>query len=261
MIQPKILVATPTFDGMKYCINEFLDRIRSLTYPLYDILIVDNSRDDSFFIELKKEKGITVVKDNCTEERNVMRLISSRNKILEYAIENNYDYILMMDSDVIPPKNVIEELLSCKKDIVSGLYYNYFICDGGPKLMSVCWRSITPDEFEEMNRLSPFPPIIKSHLDVRRALFKEEAESNELFQVFLPSSGCMLVSRPVFEKVKYGLLQLESNMMSSDDIYFIQKAREIGFEPYCYTKVKCDHLVFGKYVKDSSGSLKHPFRL
>jgi GT2 family glycosyltransferase len=257
----KILVATPTFNGMRYCINEFIDGIKSLTYPKCDFLIVDNSRNDDFFNELKQKEGIIVLHDKCNEERNVKRLISSRNKILDYAIQNNYDHILMMDCDVIPPKNVIEELLSCNKDIVTGLYFNYFVCNGKHKIMPVCWKSVSPEEFEEMKKQSPFPSVVKSYLDVRRALFPEEIESNELIPVLLPSSGCMLLSRNVFEKVRYGLLDMEGGLLSSDDIYFMNKAREIGFQPYCYTKIKCDHLVFGKYKKDSDGKLKHPFRI
>ena len=34
--------------------------------------------------------------------------------------------MLMMDPDVIAPKNIIKELLKDNKDIISGLYYNYF---------------------------------------------------------------------------------------------------------------------------------------
>ncbi len=45
----------------------------------------------------------------------------------------------MLDSDVIPPKNIIQELLDCNKDLVSGLYYNYFISDGETKYLPVAW--------------------------------------------------------------------------------------------------------------------------
>ena len=42
---------------------------------------------------------------------------------------------------------------------------------------------------------------------------------------------------------------------TGDDIYFVDKARELGYEPYCNTKVKCKHLVLGKYEKDENGNL------
>ena len=124
-MNPKILVASPTYKGMKYCIDKFIKQIKNLTSPDYDILIVDNSEDDAFFNELKKYQ-IKVIKDNCQKEK-IHKLINSRNIIIDYALKNNYDYIFMMDCDVIPPENIIEELLKCNKDIVSGLYFNYFM--------------------------------------------------------------------------------------------------------------------------------------
>ena len=126
----KILVGAPVYEGTRYSIGEFLDTIRNLDYSNYDILLVDNSQTDDFFQELKKEEGINVIKDTLKEKPNLKKVVSSRNKILEYALDNKYDYVLMMDSDVIPPKNIISELLTSGKDLISGLYYNYFISDG-----------------------------------------------------------------------------------------------------------------------------------
>ena len=49
----KVLVP---LNGMKYCIDRFLDRVKDLAYFYYDVLMVDNSRDDGYFNELKKKK-------------------------------------------------------------------------------------------------------------------------------------------------------------------------------------------------------------
>ena len=72
----------------------------------------------------------------------------------------------MMDSDVITPSNIIKELLKSNKDIISGIYYNYFIIDGVQKYRPVVWCHITPKEFEEMRKKVRFPPIVKSHKDI-----------------------------------------------------------------------------------------------
>ncbi len=159
----------------------------------------------------------------------------------------------MMDADVIPPKDAIEQLISCEKDIVSGVYYNYFMSSGQLKILPVAWASISEKEFEEFKKQVEFSPSVKSHLDLQRHLTKEEVDSEKLFKVVYPSAGCMLISRKVFEKINYDLI----NEKFADDISFIKKASEKGFEPYCFTKVKCDHLVSGKYEKDSKGNLVH----
>lgn len=255
---PKVLVASPLYDGMNYCIKEFLNSIKSLAYNNYDVLLVDNSKTDDFFNELKKERGIKVIKDNTKEKENIQRLVSSRNKILQYALDNNHEFVLMMDSDVLPPPNIIEELLNCKKDIVGGLYFNYFQSSGITKLLPVAWAFITPEEFEEIKNKVDLAPSIKSHLDLRRHLTQEEIKTKELLKVRYPSAGCVLLSKKVFEKVKYGILEMPQNLKTSDEIYFFDKAHELGFECFCHTKIKCRHLTEGKYKKDKDGNLIHP---
>lgn len=261
MEKPRVLIGCPTYNGMRYCIERVLNRLRGLDYPNYDILVAENSEDDYFFEELKKEDKIILMKIEAKGKKPMAKLIMSRNKIIEYALENGYDYVLMSDSDIIPPKDVIEELVSCEKDIVSALYYNYYVSSGKTKVLPVGWIRITEEEFEEMKKQTKFPDSVKSHKDLRRHVTWDEARSNKLIEVLIPAAGCMLLSRKIFEKIRYNLLdmkKLKINAETSEDVYFSLKAEELGFKQYCYTKVKCDHLVSGKFKKDSDGILRHP---
>jgi len=253
-MENKILVAAPTFEGMKYCHDRFFNRILNLSYKNYDILIVDNSKTEEYFQELKKIPNITAIHDKTTEEKSIFRLISSRNLILEYGIKNNYSHILMLDSDVIPPIDVIEELLQSDKDIVSGIYSSFFNIAGKTKLMPVAWKYLTEEEFIEMKRNYDVNPGLK-RFDLRRYLTEEEINSDKLHEVAMPSAGCMLIKRQVFEKVRYGKENPKS--FTGDDIHFIEKAKEFGFLPYCNTKVKCEHLIVEKYKKDKNGNFVH----
>jgi hypothetical protein len=45
-----------------------------------------------------------------------------RNLIAHYAIQNNFDYVLFVDYDMILPKDTLTRLLSYDKDIISGVY-------------------------------------------------------------------------------------------------------------------------------------------
>jgi hypothetical protein len=50
-------------------------------------------------------------------------LSEARNKIHNrFLEEKNYDHLLMLDSDVLPPPNLIETLLGNDKDMVGGFY-------------------------------------------------------------------------------------------------------------------------------------------
>jgi len=263
MIQnPKILVASPTYKGMKYCQDKFINSLQQIDYPNFDILIIENSEDNKNFNELKKRKEIKIIRNNSSEKDKMKRLVNSRNEIIQYVLDNNYDYVLMMDSDVIPPKNILKELLKSNKDIVSGLYYNYFVVDGKTKYMPVCWTALTEKEFEEIKKKIQLPSFVRSHLDLRTHLTEEEANSGRLIKVLFPSAGCMLIKKEVLtnEKVRYGLLNTKNwgGVKTTDDIYFITKAREQGFECFCNTNVKCEHLIKEKFRLDKQGTYHHP---
>tara|TARA_Y100000310_G_scaffold343385_1_gene450766 strand:+ start:3053 stop:3853 length:801 start_codon:yes stop_codon:yes gene_type:complete len=263
MKNQKILVASPTYKGMQYCQEQFLERITNLDYDNYDVLIVDNSKDDSNFNILKQNKKIkviNVIRDSSDEKNKMLKLINSRNLILNYAIKNNYDYILMMDSDVIPLKNILQELLKSNKDIVSGLYYNYFISDGKTKYLPVAWTELTNEEFNEIKQKIKLPDFVKSKEDLRARLTEQEAQSNKLIQVAIPSAGCMLISRNVFSKIKYEMINTNemNNIKTTDDVGFILQAKKQGFKIYCNTKIKCEHLIKGKFRKNEQGINYHP---
>jgi hypothetical protein len=112
------------------------------------IVLFDNSRNQDFFNRLKEDKEIKIIKDPSNEKENLKRLINCRNKILEYGLKNKFDYILMMDCDVIVPTNIISELMKPNKDIISGLYINYFIYDEKTVKLPAAWRLLNDKEFD-----------------------------------------------------------------------------------------------------------------
>jgi len=251
---PRILVASPIFDGMKYCMDKFVERIKSLSYNNYDILLVDNSKTSSFCKEIADKYSVNIIHLSM-DDFNMEKIIQSRNKILDYAINESYNYVLMMDCDVIPPVDIIDRLLLHEKDIVSGLYYSLLNIYGKQEYRAVAWKGATDEEFQKV-KLMFSPGIIKSRDNLRRHLTDEEIESEELQEVIIPSAGCMLISRNVFQNVRYGLLDV-SGYDTSDDIFFCKKAREAGFKLYCDPTVECEHLIYGKFKNDGENFI-HP---
>ena len=256
---PKVLIGIPTYIKMKYCHKQFFNRLKELTYENKHFLIIDNTKNNDYIEDLKKE-GLRVIKDKTKEKRNIKRLISSRNKIINHALENNYDYILFLDSDMIPPVNIIEQLLQSKKNIVSGLYLGYFTSSNTIKALPVAWKNLTLKEFEELKTKIKLPNTVKSHKDIRRHITKQEADSNKLIEVILPANGCMLVSKEVIKnkEIRYGLKPgPETIGQTGEDDYFIKKAKKYGFKAFCNTNAKCNHLIDKKYKKDEQGNYIH----
>lgn len=254
----KILIAAPTYDGMRYCHDDFFAALSKLK-DKGDFLIVDNSDQEEYFEVLRGIDWIKAVRDKDNAgKKGRFKVISSRNKILDYALHAEYDYVLMLDSDVIVPEDIVEELLACDKDIVSGVYYNYFNVKGKTKYLPVCWKYFTQEEFDKIKERYGLPEIVKTRKDLRRHMTEQEVASGRLQEVFLPSAGCMLMSRKVFERTRYGELKKEGvKTESGDDIYFVLEAEKNDFKCYCNPSVRCDHLVLDKYEKDDEGNFVH----
>lgn len=252
---PKVLVGCPTYERMGYCLSRFVSRMKSLSYPNYDLVMVDNSAGKEHYKKIQS-LGVKVIKD-VHLEKPLDTLVHSRNLLIKYVLDNGYDYFLNIDQDVIPPANIIKELLQFDKDIISGIYFNYFECSGKIKYLPVAFAFITKEEFEKMKKSTPFPPSI-THENLKRHLTQDEVEQGKLIEVKVPSAGCMLIKRKVLEDgIRFGILDTPSRH-TSDDIYFSKKAFEKGFKLYVWTKLKCEHLVKEKYEKDIQGNIIHP---
>ena len=244
----KILVASPIYDGMEYCFNEFMKKLKEIDYYDFKILIMDNSRTKKFYRKIRKIPEIKVIYDETNEEDNLNRLISSRNKILDYAIMKNYDYILMMDSDVMVKPNIIKELVSKNKDVISGLYFNNLNFGGSLVRVPIAYAFVTEKEFQYLKERNELPKGAKCKEDIRRHLNNVEIRRNDILEVQIPSGGCLLLSRKAFTSgARYGLEKENTGGKTGDEILFFNTLRKFNFKLYCYPPILCEHEIKNKY--------------
>jgi len=249
----KVLIASPVYDGMVYCFDNFINELKAVDYPEFDILIVDNSRGMDFFEKIVGTSGVKVIRDDTDEERNAFRVASSRNKILDYAIEENYDYLLMMDCDVMVPADIIEKLLSHENDVVSGLYFNYFPKGDKIEFLPVCYKKLEEEFFPVYRKLYP-----KTDLhELSRQLTVAEVGEGKLLEVSVASAGCLLLSRVALKSgARYGFYdRYLKHGGATEDVRFFKELRD-NFKIYCDTSVLCKHDVKQKY-RGNAG--EHPF--
>ena len=219
-MEPKVLVGCPTSDYKSYCLNEYVNSIKNLSYKNYDILLVDNSENDKYFNKIKS-LGINVIKSKFYENARD-RIAESRNIIRQYALDNNYDYFFSLEQDVIPPRDIIERLLSHKKDAVCGVYFAVNFYKGKNQLMPLVWV----DFDKETKKMF--------YID------KERLWSNKLIEVATSGLGCMLIHRRILEKIKF---RYDKGDEGFDDMWFCKDLRENGIKLYCDTSLKCKHLI------------------
>jgi len=216
----KVLVGCPTSDYKSYCIEEYVDSIKSLTYSNYDILIVDNSKGESYYNKIKS-LGVNVKGDKFQKHARD-RIVSSRNMIREYMIENNYDYFLSLEQDVIPPRDIIERMLAHKKDVVTGVYFAMNFHKGKDQLMPLVW--------------------VDFNKETRRMFYidDERLYSDKLIEIAASGLGCVLIHRAILKQFEFRYVKKEN---AFDDVWFYKDLRENNIRIFCDTSLKCKHLV------------------
>jgi len=219
-MKPKILVGCPTSKYQEYCLGDYHQSINNLTYENYSVLLIDNS-EDNYYLNKLKNKNINTLKGKYFKGAK-QRIIESRNLLRQHFLENNYDYLLSLEQDVIPPRDVIEKLLSHNKDIVSAVYFSS--SPNHKKLIPLLAKNTG------LNKLSYLPEnLVKM--------------SNDLVEVDYCGLGCVLIHKLVLEKVKF---RFDSKKPGFDDWWFCKDAKKNDFKVYADLNVKCRHLILNR---------------
>ena len=234
----KILVGSPINEMYDYCIDKYIKAITSLKYPNYDILLVDNSKNNNFYKKIKL-MNIPIIRGKYFNEPRD-RIVYCRNILRKKVLDEEYDYFLNLDQDVIPPKDIIERLLQHKKRVITGIYFNY--------------KNFTPRRLGLKNgkRYGELFPTIWSFTSKKGVIrnIKEEELTGGLIQIALCGSGCLFVHRSVLEKVEFHYNKEndkpERNYYVFDDAFFCKDLTDLQIPIYVDTSIICKHLIKDK---------------
>ncbi len=224
MPNPKILVGCPTSQHKEYCLDQYVSGLRQLKYDNFDVLLVDNSRNEEYAQRIR-EKGVECRK--VPYSQGVMkRLADSRNVLRERVLTENYDYFFSLEQDVIPPPVIIGRLLAHGKKVVSGLY---------TKLAKI------KDESGRELRTEQVPVAYVWDESVRdaRRLLRKEMKNKGLMRIIGGGLGCLLIHRSVLEKIEF---RAADPSVGCDDMFFFNDLHALGIAAYCDTGAVCKHL-------------------
>ena len=232
----KVLVACPTAAAKNYCFKEWIDNIMNFTYPNFDIRLFDNTDDNganaNYLNEYVKTEYVnignkffaenTLVKHNIKSTSIIAKMCVSHNDCRTYALDNEYDYLLHLESDIFPPLDVIERLMFRQKNIVAGLYwigeglYRKAMVTESIKLSDYCYSAhyLTPD-IGEIRLLN--------------------GELQLASQVGL---GCVLISKKALERVPF---RYEVDGKCHPDTYWSQDCAEMKIPIHLDSSVVCRH--------------------
>lgn len=145
----------------------------------------------------------------------------ARNAIARKALDGGFDYVLMVDSDIVLPVHALEYLMEYPADIVFGIYS----------------RKKKPEETEV------FKP---GTFDFSDRFTVEELRTAGKARIAVKGAGfgCALVRTQIFNELQYpwfNFLSYQDNTFLSEDLYFCMMAEQ-NYSMQVDTRVWCGHI-------------------
>lgn len=131
---PKVLVAAPTASAKGYCFEEWIDNVMNFKYPNFDVRLFDNTVGDNgkyvdkcndyYQRNFGADEQFKQITSNTSAKQPVKKRIAiSHEECRQYALDNGYDYLLHLESDVFPEPDIIEQLMEKRKKVIGALFY------------------------------------------------------------------------------------------------------------------------------------------
>lgn len=227
----RVLVCGPQSDIKDYCFDEWAENVKNFTYPEYDVFLADNSLTKDFS-EYIKTKGFKCI--NVTDEENkdsvLKRLAISHELCRQYALRNNYDYILHLETDVFPPPDVIQDLMFERKPIIGAMY-----------------------QLNDNENRQPMLNRISSDSDDHRCSISGASNNfminGKPVQTLSAGLGCVLIARPLFKKYDFRYIE---GQRWFPDVVFINDLYRNKQKYFAHTGIICKHKnsKWGEFGKD-----------
>lgn len=149
----------------------------------------------------------------------------ARNQIAQEAINYNFDYVLMVDSDIVLPPTALKHMLETPVDICLGIYPRKNTTTGQTEIFKLGQKDFVDANNLNISELIECP----DRLDIKGGGFGCALISTEVF---------MELPKPWFRYVEYA-----DGSLLSEDNYFCFTAAEAGFSIQADTRVRCSHLM------------------
>jgi FkbM family methyltransferase len=145
-----------------------------------------------------------------------------RNEIAVYFLDNGYDYLFAVDSDIVFAPDTLQRLIDHDVDMVSGIYIQRI-----PGTHTI--------EIMRKNEFGGVTHVPYSHI-----------KDQGLVPIDGCGFGCVLIKRKVFESMEYPYFVYKSALdhahTVSEDVYFCRKATEKNIKMYADSELLCDHV-------------------
>ena len=248
MTKKKNLILIPTNHDKTYCFGKFIKNLKSIDLSNSDILFSDDTINDSYKTEIEAQ-GFEVIRVNKTidalkrgEKLNIVQCLANTREALrqEFIKRKQYETATWFDSDIIMPKDTVQKLTSHKLDLVSGIYWQKKIKFVGKEryedLVPVIYRYLE-NECYELNANNFASEMTVQELFPNRLIGGPKDE----IKIIALGTGCFMTSRKLMEDERWNFRFNPDKPDPTEDMWFSQDLRNLGYEIYLDSSVCCRH--------------------
>jgi hypothetical protein len=208
---PRVLIAVITYDGKDYCYDKFKRHAKAINYPNKEFLFVDNSKSHKYAEKLRKDWDNVIRSKRGNNARE--SLARGQEIAKRYMQENDFDYLLFLESDMMVPHDIVQKLMKHGKQ-VCGVYYE--IGYENYRVPCITIVIITESGTKGTRRLKPEEI--------------SDYQNKGLKQVAHCGLGCTLIRKEVFEGITFKYIP---DLRGYSDIFFANDINNKGISVWC----------------------------
>lgn len=165
---------------------------------------------------------------------------TARNNIAITAQNGGYDYVLMVDNDVVLPKTALRDLLDDAKDVCLG-YYAHRDADNVYRGRTCVCKLYDPEGHKYFNY-----PLESEWTAQELKALQDSGETKT--QIHGGGMGCAMIKVEVFSRIKYPWYDWvnyadDNRGMLSEDLYFCEQLKNAGIPIFTDVRVGCGHIL------------------
>lgn len=162
----------------------------------------------------------------------------ARNRIASKALSENADYVLMVDSDTVIPKNTLALMLEDPVDVCLGVYANRNGTNTYTGATCVCRKyQLNGEEYYNYPTESEYSA---------KEIDEMIKEGSTKIVIHGGGFGCAFVKVDVFKRINWPWFKWvdydDGHGTLSEDLYFCEQCKKAGIPVHSDVRVKCGHI-------------------
>ncbi|QRG65713.1 glycosyltransferase family 2 protein [Brevibacillus choshinensis] len=251
MNRRRILIGSPVHQEPEI-LRLFLESLLALnkeSVELHFLFIDDNEksnssemlrsfRENNLHVEIiEANSGDLYIRDEATHywsESLIWKVAEFKNEIIRRALNGSYDYLFLIDSDVLVHPQTIEHLVKKQKDIVAEIFWTRWQPEATPQPQ--VWLKDVYTQYEQERGEN----VTEAEKEARYTAFLSQLKKPGIYEVG-GLGACTLISRKVLLAGVH-FSQIKNLSFWGEDRHFCIRAAAFGFSLFVDTEYPAFHI-------------------